>query len=83
MPSDGVTEQLAKFFDKIEGRTGAYEIGDPRYALGDVTFIEQAALNSNGNRVDLLNPTSSNVPVSTSGEISTQPNKRRRRNDNK
>ncbi|GAV99074.1 oxidoreductase family protein [Lentinula edodes] len=55
-PRKGVETELAAFFDAI-GRQGtgesALDIGNPREALKDVAFI-QAALNSEGNLIDLL-----------------------------
>ncbi|KAF8064821.1 hypothetical protein FPV67DRAFT_156659 [Lyophyllum atratum] len=51
-PVQGVNLELASFFDAILGKSDVSDIGDPLEALRDVAFI-QAALNSDGNLVDL------------------------------
>jgi len=51
--SKGVPVELQSFFDAIKGKNDGLELGDPEAALGDVGFI-QAALNSNGEVVDLV-----------------------------
>jgi hypothetical protein len=58
-PMRGVELELKSFFEAIAGKHDALAIGDPFGALRDVSFI-QAALNSDGNLVDLtqLVPTS-------------------------
>jgi len=53
VPSKGVVAELSSFFDKISGKDDGLGLGDPLAALGDVAFI-QAALNSNGELVDLV-----------------------------
>ncbi|KAG6856409.1 hypothetical protein H0H87_004839 [Tephrocybe sp. NHM501043] len=55
----GVKGELEAFFAVAEGKEGALVIGDPLEALRDVAFI-QAALNSDGSLVDLIDL----VPVS-------------------
>lgn len=49
-PESGIVAEFASFFDAISGKDDG--LGDPFSALGDVAFI-QAALNSNGELVDL------------------------------
>ena len=51
-PESGIVAEFASFFDAISGKDDGLGIGDPFSALGDVAFI-QAALNSNGELVDL------------------------------
>ncbi|KIM36263.1 hypothetical protein M413DRAFT_449312 [Hebeloma cylindrosporum] len=51
--SKGVSVELRSFFDAIAGKDDGLGLGDPQAALGDVAFI-QAALNSNGEVVDLV-----------------------------
>ena len=52
-PRSGIVAQFASFFDAaISGKDDGLGFGDPFSALGDVAFI-QAALNSNGELVDL------------------------------
>ncbi|KAJ3822034.1 hypothetical protein F5880DRAFT_1732343 [Lentinula raphanica] len=55
-PRKGVETELVAFFDDIV-KQGAGKptsgVGDPKAALGDVAFI-QAALNSEGNLIDLI-----------------------------
>lgn len=51
-PMRGVQLELGSFFDAISGNHDAAALGDPMGALRDVSFI-QAALNSEGNLVDL------------------------------
>ncbi|KAF8889724.1 hypothetical protein CPB84DRAFT_1837527 [Gymnopilus junonius] len=53
VPSKGVAAELSSFFDKIAGKADVVELGEPLGALEDVAFI-QAALNSNGELVDLV-----------------------------
>ncbi|KDR66469.1 hypothetical protein GALMADRAFT_259259 [Galerina marginata CBS 339.88] len=53
VPSKGVIAELSSFFDKIAGKDDGLGLGDPLAALEDVAFI-QAALNSNGQLVDLV-----------------------------
>lgn len=53
VPSKGVAAELTSFFDKVAGKADVLEIGEPLGALEDVAFI-QAALNSNGELVDLV-----------------------------
>ncbi|KAF5390675.1 hypothetical protein D9757_002569 [Collybiopsis confluens] len=53
-PSKGVETELVAFFGKIENKSEALDIGSPKNALTDVAFI-QAALNSQGNLIDLDN----------------------------
>ncbi|PPQ79005.1 hypothetical protein CVT25_002314 [Psilocybe cyanescens] len=53
IPSKGIAAELSSFFDKIVGKDDGLGLGDPLAALGDVAFI-QAALNSNGELVDLV-----------------------------
>jgi predicted dehydrogenase len=48
---NGVVAEFASFFDAIQGRD-ELGVGDPFSALNDVAFVE-AALNSNGELVDL------------------------------
>ena len=48
----GVVAEFASFFDAISGKDDGLGFGDPLSALRDVAFI-QAALNSNGELVDL------------------------------
>jgi len=52
VPSSGVEAELASFFKAVAGKDDQLGLGDPMGALSDVAFI-QAALNSNGNIVDL------------------------------
>ena len=52
VPESGVAAEFASFFDAISGKDDELGLGDPFSALGDVAFI-QAALNSNGELVDL------------------------------
>jgi len=49
---NGVVAEFASFFDAISGKDDELGLGDPFAALSDVAFIE-AALNSNGELVDL------------------------------
>lgn len=58
-PMKGVEAELQSFFDVISGKTDVTDLGDPLGALRDVAFI-QAALNSEGSLVDLVDL----VPVS-------------------
>ena len=51
-PESGVEAEFASFFDTISGKDDGLGFGEPFSALGDVAFI-QAALNSNGEPVDL------------------------------
>ncbi|KAF8153375.1 hypothetical protein B0H34DRAFT_800584 [Crassisporium funariophilum] len=53
VPMKGVVAELESFFDAITGKDDGLALGDPLAALGDVAFI-QAALNSNGELVDLI-----------------------------
>ena len=48
----GIEVEFASFFNAISGKDDGLEFGEPFSALGDVAFI-QAALNSNGELVDL------------------------------
>ncbi|KXN87639.1 hypothetical protein AN958_08343 [Leucoagaricus sp. SymC.cos] len=50
--SIGVKAELESFFAAVGGQDDGKGLGDPLAALGDVAFF-QAALNSNGNLVDL------------------------------
>ncbi|KAF5350496.1 hypothetical protein D9756_008497 [Leucocoprinus leucothites] len=50
--SIGVQAELESFFAVIQGKDDGKELGDPLAALGDVAFF-QAALNSQGNLIDL------------------------------
>ncbi|KAF9462193.1 hypothetical protein BDZ94DRAFT_1194870 [Collybia nuda] len=52
-PMKGVEAEFKSFFDKISGKSDGTDIGDPLAALRDVAFI-QAALNSEGSLVDLI-----------------------------
>ena len=52
-PKSGVEAEFASFFDAISGKDDGLGFGEPFSALGDVAFI-QAALNSNGELVDLI-----------------------------
>jgi predicted dehydrogenase len=56
--SKGVQVELQSFFDAIAGKNDGLGLGDPQAALGDVAFI-QAALNSDGEVVDLVELTNS------------------------
>ena len=49
---NGVVAEFTSFFDAINGKDDELGLGDPFAALSDVAFIE-AALNSNGELVDL------------------------------
>jgi predicted dehydrogenase len=51
-PRSGIASEFASFFDAISGKDDGFGLGGPSSALGDVAFI-QAALNSNGELVDL------------------------------
>lgn len=51
-PESGIAAEFASFFDAIRGKDDGLGFGEPFAALGDVAFI-QAALNSNGELVDL------------------------------
>jgi predicted dehydrogenase len=51
-PMRGVQLELGSFFDAVSGNHDTLALGDPLGALRDVSFI-QAALNSEGNLVDL------------------------------
>jgi predicted dehydrogenase len=51
-PKSGIAAEFASFFDAISGKDDGLGLGEPFSALGDVAFI-QAALNSNGELVDL------------------------------
>ena len=53
VPSKGVAAELSSFFDKLAGKADVVDLGEPVSALEDVAFI-QAALNSNGQLVDLV-----------------------------
>jgi len=48
----GIVVEFQSFFNAINGKNDGDGLGDPFSALGDVAFIE-AALNSNGELVDL------------------------------
>ena len=48
----GIVAEFASFFNAISGEDDGLGFGEPSSALGDVAFI-QAALNSNGELVDL------------------------------
>lgn len=52
IPESGIEAEFASFFDAINGKDDGLGLGEPYSALGDVAFI-QAALNSNGELVDL------------------------------
>lgn len=49
---NGIVAEFASFFDAIQGKD-ELGLGDPFNALSDVAFVE-AALNSNGELVDLI-----------------------------
>lgn len=49
---NGVAAEFASFFDAMSGKDDGLGFGNPFSALCDVAFI-QAALNSNGELVDL------------------------------
>ena len=51
-PESGIAAEFGSFFDAIKGKNDGLGFGEPFAALGDVAFI-QAALNSNGELVDL------------------------------
>jgi predicted dehydrogenase len=51
-PESGIEAEFASFFDAISGKDDGLGHGEPSSALHDVAFI-QAALNSNGELVDL------------------------------
>ena len=55
-PESGVVTEFESFFDaiRVSGKDDGLGFGDPLSALNDVAFI-QAALNSNGELVDLTN----------------------------
>ena len=51
-PKSGIEAEFASFFDAISGKDDGLGLGEPSSALHDVALI-QAALNSNGELVDL------------------------------
>ncbi|KAF8649440.1 hypothetical protein AX16_005805 [Volvariella volvacea WC 439] len=61
-PISGVAAEILSFFDAIAGKPGVEAFGDPLGALRDVAFI-QAALDSNGQPVDLLDLVPLELPI--------------------